>query len=644
MLFSQKESAANRPHRREKPDPGPRRTHGISALTRPFSYSVLFLAGALLAFVAILTPGPAAAEPVHAIAMHGKPAMPPDFTHFLYVNPDAPKGGKITYGVVGTFDNLNPFILKSMRTTARGVIDPEYGNLVYEGLMVRSHGEPFTLYGLLAQTVEWDEERTFIQYNLNPKARWSDGKPVTPEDVIFTFEILRDKGRPPYSTRLDRVAKLEKVGTHSVRVTFNEKSNREFPLILSLTPILPKHATSAETFDQSTLTPPIGSGPYLVDQVKPGESIVYKRNPDYWGRDLPVKRGLDNYDEIRVEYFLSETAQFEAFKKGVFDVYPDGSATNWKRGYDFPAVRNGDVIKETYKSQTPSGMFGFVFNLRRPLFQDRRVRKAMTMLFDFEWANRSLYDNVYTRTQSYWQGSTLSALGRPANEREKELLAPFPDAVTPDVMEGTYKLPVSDGSGRDRRIQRAAFDLLREAGYAIKDGKLVDGSGKPFAFEVMTQNEGQEKLAVAYQRSLATLGIAMSIRTVDDAQYQQRSQTFDYDMIIKSFPSSLSPGFEQLGRWGSAARDTPGSFNYAGVADPAVDAMIEAMLNARSDKDFEAAVRAFDRVLISNYYVVPAYHLGQSWLAHWKHIAGPSGMPPLYGYYLPAWWDTRAGK
>lgn len=613
-------------------------------MTRHFLTSALRMAGTVIALSIAAAAFPARAEPVHGISMHGAPGLAPDFTHFLFANPDAPKGGKIAYGVVGTFDNLNPFILKSMRTTARGVIDGDYGNLVYEGLMIRSHGEPFTLYGLLAKSVEWDDERSFIQYNLNPAARWSDGAPVTPEDVIFTFEIMRDKGRPPYSTRLDRVAKMEKVGEHSVRFTFNEKSNREFPLILSLTPILPKHATNAETFDQSTLTPGIGSGPYRIGTVKPGESITYVRNPDYWGRDLPVKRGLDNYDEIKIEYFLSETAQFEAFKKGVFDVYPDGSATNWKRGYDFPAVKNGDVIKETFKSQTPSGMFGFVFNLRRPLFQDRNLRKAMTMLFDFEWANRNLYDNVYTRTQSYWQGSNLSALGKSAGAKEKELLAPFPDAVTEDVMDGSYKLAVSDGSGRDRRIQRAAYELLQQAGYTIKDGKLVDASGKQLAFEVMTQNEGQEKLAVAYQRSLAVLGIAMSIRTVDDAQYQQRSQTFDYDMIVKSFPSSLSPGFEQLGRWGSAARDVQGSFNYAGVADPAVDAVIDAMLNARTQEDFQAAVRAFDRVLISNYYVVPTYHLAQSWMAHWKHITGPAGMTPLYGYYLPAWWDTQAGK
>lgn len=613
-----------------------RRARGLLATFIPAALAMLMLApsGTPIAH----------AEPVHAIAMHGSPSLPADYTHFLYTNPKAPKGGEVTYGVVGSFDSLNPFILKSMRTTARGVIDQQYGNLVFEPLMMRAQGEPFSLYGLLAKTVEWDEDRTFIQFNLNPDARWSDGKPVTAEDVIFTFELFRDKGRPPYSTRLDRVEKMEKVGENSVRFTFNDTSNREFPMVLALTPILPKHATDAENFDKSTLESPIGSGPYRVAAVEPGERIIYERNKDYWAKDLPVKKGQDNYDKITIEYFLSENTLFEAFKKGVIDIYPDGSVTNWLRGYDFPAAKNKDVVKETYKNQTPSGMYGFVFNTRRPIFQDKAVRKALTMLFDFEWVNKNLYENVYTRTQSYWQGSTLSSYNRSASNAEKKLLAPFPDAVDPDVMDGSFRLPVSDASGQDRKIQRAAFDILKDAGYTIKDRQMVGPDGRPLAFEVMTQNEGQEKLAIAYQRSLAPLGIKMSIRTVDDAQYQQRSQDFDYDMIVKSYPSSLSPGIEQIGRWGSKAKDLPGSFNFAGVADPAVDAMIDAMLNARSQDDFQASVRAFDRVLLSGYYIVPTYHLGESYLAHWQRVTGPSGMPPLYGYYLPAWWDKNAGK
>lgn len=586
----------------------------------------------------------AAAEPVHGIAMHGEPALPADFTHLPYVNPDAPKGGRVSYGVVGTFDSVRPFIIKSMRTTARGIVDPEFGNLIYETLMQRSQDEPFTLYGLLAETVEWDEERSFIQYNLNPEARWSDGKPVTADDIIFTMELLRDKGRPPFSTRLSRVEKMEKVSDLSVRFTFNETSNREFPLILSLSPVLPKHATDVENFDQSTLEPGIGSGPYRISEIKPGERITFTRREDYWARDLPIKRGIDNYDEITVEYFLSETSQFEAFKKGLFDVYPDGSATNWARGYDFPAVATGEVVRKEYDRQTPSGMYGFVFNTRRPIFNDIRVRHALTLLFDFEWANRSLYDNAYSRTRSFWDGSELSSYGKPADDREREILAPFPDAVPETMMEGEWRLPMTDGSGRDRKIQRAALTLLQDAGYQIADGQLMDAEGQPFSFALMTQNEGQEKLAVAYQRSLAALGIEMSIRTVDDAQYQQRSQTFDYDMIMKSFSSSLSPGAEQINRWGSASRDIQGSFNFAGAASPAVDAAIDALLNARTAVDFHSAVRAYDRVLMGGYYVIPAFHLGKSWVAHRSRIVEPNTPTPLYGYHLPAWWDRTAQR
>ncbi|HXV30265.1 MAG TPA: extracellular solute-binding protein [Sinorhizobium sp.] len=599
----------------------------------------------LSGLVMLLATGPlaneAVAEPVHAIAMHGEPALPADFKHFPYVNPDVKKGGKIAYGVVGTFDSLNPFILKSMRTTARGMWDPAYGNLVYEALMQRSQDEPFTMYGLLAETVEWDDDRTFIQFNLNPKARWADGQPVTAEDVIFTFELLRDKGRAPFSNRLSKVGKMEKVGARSVRFTFKEDADREFPLLLALSPVLPKHAIDLETFDRTTLAPPLGSGPYRVAEVKPGERIVYRRNPDYWGKDLPSKIGIDNYDEISVEYFLQENTLFEAFKKGEVDVYPEGSATKWARAYDFPAVSSGDVIKESFKPKTPSGMLGFVFNTRRPMFDNIKLRQGLALVFDFEWVNKNLFDGAYTRTQSYWQNSSLSFLGAAADDRELELMGDVRERIGPAILDGTYRLPVTDGSGRDRNVLREAVTLLREAGYVIKDGKMVDAKSTPLTFEIMSQNAGQEKIALAYQRFLAPLGIVATVRTVDDSQYQQRSQSFDYDVIIKSFPSSLSPGVEQVGRWSSQSRDRQGSENFAGVADKDVDKLINNILQAQTPEDFTAAVRAHDRLLINNSYVVPLYHLDAQWIARWKHIARPSTVP-LYGYQLPTWWDERA--
>ena len=583
----------------------------------------------------------AAAEPLHGIAMHGQPALPADYKSFPYVNPDVKKGGHITYGVVGTFDNLNPFILKSMRTTARGMWDPDYGNLVYESLLQRSRDEPFTLYGLLAESVEWDDNRTFIQFNLNPKAKWADGQPVTAEDVMFTFELLRDKGRVPFSTRLNLVSKMQKVGERSVRFTFNDKADRETPMIFGLMPVLPKHLIDPETFDRTSLTALVGSGPYKIATVKPGESITFERDPNYWGKDIPSKVGMDNYDRITVQYFLQDTTLFEAFKKGDVDVYPDGSPGHWATAYNFPAVSSGAVIKDTFQPQLPSGMFGFVFNTRRPMFQNVKLREGLSLVFDFEWANKNLFSGAYKRTESFWQNSELSSFGVPADAHELAMLGPLKDKIDPEILDGTYKLPVTDGSGRDRKVLKQAVDVLKEAGYSIKNGKMTDAKGKALAFEIMTQNADQEKLAIAYQRSLQTLGISTSIRTVDDSQYQSRTNSFDYDVIVKSYVSSLSPGNEQLSYWASASRDREGSSNFAGVADPDVDTAIKHLLTARSDEDFTAAVRSHDRLLLSGHYVLPLYHIDQQWIARSKRIGHPDKVP-LYGYQLPAWWDQSA--
>lgn len=588
--------------------------------------------------------GAAHAEPVHGVAMHGNPALPADFKNFPYVNPSVKKGGKIAYGVVGTYDSLNPFNLKSIRTTARGMWDNIFGNLVYESLMVRSSDEPFTLYGLLAESVEWDEARSYIQFNLNPKAKWSDGQPVTPEDVIFSMEVLRDKGRTPFNARLKPVEKMEKIGERSVRFTFNKLADREFPLILaSGTPILPKHIINAATFDQSSLAIPTGSGPYKVKTVNPGQKIVYERDPNYWGKDIPSKIGFDNYDELSVEYFLQENTLFEAFKKGAIDVYLEGNPTHWSRAYDFPAVDSGDVIKDVFKPNVPSGMVGFVFNLRRPAFQNEHVRKALATAFDFEWANRNLFDGAYTRTQSYWQNSSLSSLGKPADQKELALLGDAVKKIPKNILDGKTEFPATDGSGGDRKVLRDVVETLKKGGYTIKGGKMVNDSGVPMAFEIMTQNQDQEKVAISFQRTLKMIGVDLSIRTVDDAQYQSRSGNFDYDIIMKSYPSSLSPGIEQIGRWGSDSKDRQGSFNFAGLADPDVDRIIQAMLNARSREDFETAVRAYDRLLLAGNYLVPLYHIPEQWVARWKHIEHSDKLP-LYGYQLPTWWDARAQK
>ncbi|TPK70317.1 ABC transporter substrate-binding protein [Mesorhizobium sp. B2-4-15] len=586
-----------------------------------------------------LSLAPAQSEPKYAIAMQGEPALPPDYTHFSYVNPDAPKGGSITYCVVGSFDNLNPFILKSLRTTARGMMDTIFGNLVFEPLMQRNYDEPFSLYGLLADSADMDSERKSIEFHLNPSAKWSDGEPVTPEDVLFTYDVLTAKGRPPYSARMSMIAKLEKTGDHSVRFTFNDKANREFPLIIALTPIIPKHAFAKETFDKTTLKPLIGSGPYTVDKVQPGQRIVFKRNPDYWGKDLPSKRGFDNYDQITIEYFLNANAKTEAFKKGICAIDDETDPVKRERDIDFPAFRKGDVKAENFDTGIPPVVTGFLFNTRLPKFSNPVVRRALGMLYDFEWANKNLFDGKYTRTMSYWQNSELSALGHPASDREKALLAPYPGRVPADVMDGTYQPPVTDGSGNDRKVLRAAFDLLKSIGYHVQDGTMLDPQGKPFGFEIIAASQDEERLATIYQRTLQKIGINVTIRSLDGDQIQSRKQRLDFEMLFGSsgFNNSLSPGSEQVGRWSSSEAMREGTFNLAGVADPAIDAAIDAMLNARTKEDYVAAVRVLDRLLISGNYIVPMQYNTQQWLAYWNYLEHPR-KTPIFGYQLPSWW------
>ncbi len=576
-----------------------------------------------------------------AIAMHGSPALGVDFTHFPYANPESPKGGKITYGVVGTFDGLNPFVIRSFRTTARGLFaDEQFGGLVYESLMVRSRDEPFTLYGLVADGVKLNDERTEITFHLNPKAKFSDGVAITADDVLFTINLLKSKGRPPFDRYMKRIEHIEKLDNLTVKMEFLQSKDREFPFILaSSIPVLPKHAIDIDNFEKNGLNPIPGSGPYIISRVDPGERIIYTRNPDYWGNDLAVNRGLNNFDTVQIEYFRNDNTRFEAFKKGSLDVFLEEPANpnRWRLSYNFPAVRDGEVIKESFKKRTPADMIGFVFNTRRPIFKDRQVRQALSLMFDFEWVNHNLFNDVYSRTEGFWSGSNLSSVGKPATEKEKQLLRPFPDAVLPEVMDGTWHSVKTDGSGIDRASAEKAWKLLQDAGYRIQNQQAIGHDGKPLQFEIMTQSLEEEKIALAYQRSLARIGIEAEVRTVDDTQYQNRLTSFDYDMIIGKLKASLSPGNEQLNRWGSASRDLEGSFNFAGTADPAIDAMIAALLKARSNEDFIASVRALDRVLISGSYYLPLYHLPDQWIARWSRIEYPA-YTPLYGYRLPAWW------
>ena len=602
------------------------------ALRRPLAAAVATALGLGL------MPQIAAAVPMHGIAIIGDPALPAGFDHLPYANPDAPKGGKITYGVVGTFDSLNSFIVQGGTTSARGLSDPAFGNLVFETLLARSADEPFTLYGLLAETVETPPDRSWVEFTLNPSAKFSDGVPVTVDDVIFSMEILRDKGRPNYKATFSKIDSFEKVGDRGIRFNIASSHDRELPLILGLMPILAKHAIDPDTFDKSTLTPIIGSGPYILSEVHAPDYTVFKRNPDYWAKDLPIKRGFDNYDEIRVDYYRDAETMFQAFTKGLYDVQPEGDPATWNTAYNFPAVTDGSVVKETFKTGSPKGMTGFAFNTRRPLFADIRVRKALAKLLDFDWINRNLYYGAFVRADGYFNDSVLSSIGTPASDKEKALLAPFPGAVDPDVMNGTYHAVSSNVAGGDRTVLRDVVDELKAAGYELRGSTMVNAAtGAPFAFEIMVATKDDEKIALAYQQTLARIGIAVTVRTVDSTQFELRRKTFDFDMVRNSWSASLSPGNEQINRWSSTVADAQGSFNYPGAKQPAIDALIDDMLAAPTKDDFVAAVRAYDRVLISGYYVVPFFYLPDQWVARWTRIERPQ-TTSLAGYQLETWW------
>src|SRR5262245_24233126 len=569
--------------------------------------------------------------------MHGEPREAAGFAHFPYANPEAPKGGRAVFAMQGSFDGLNPLIVKGV--SAEGV--REY---VYESLLARAYDEPFSLYGLIAASVETPADRSSVEFTLRPEAKFSDGTPITTADVIFSHALLRDHGRPNHRSYYRKVAKVEETGPNKVKFTFDASGDREMPLIIGLMPVLPRHLIDPDQFEKTTLAAPVGSGPYKVAKVDPGKSITFSRDPAYWGRDLAVNRGLYNFNEITYDYYRDGGSMFEAFKSGLVQFRYEEDPTRWTEGYTFPSLRDGRVIKEELPVETPAGMLALVFNTRRPIFADQRVREALIKLFDFEWVNRTLYHGQYARTESYFARSDLSSHRCSADTIERALLAPYASQVKPSIMDGTFSFPASDGSGENRDGRSEALELLGQAGDQLKGGKLVNvATGEPFQFEILAATRVQERLLLTYASALKQVGIDARIRQIDSAQYQRRKQTYDFDMIQYFWPVSLSPGNEQSFRWGSEAAVTEGSFNYPGVKSAAVDAMIEAMLTAEDQQSFVSAVRALDRVLLSGDYVIPLFHLPRQWIAHWRELKRPE-TTPLYGYQIDTWWvDPSSG-
>lgn len=592
-----------------------------------------FLAGVLALLGSVFLHDTARADVIRGptIAMHGTPAFP-DMA-MRYVNPNAPKGGRLVFGLLGTFDSLNPMIVK-------GLALPQIRGYVVESLLARGNDEAFTLYALLAESVETDDARSYVTFRINPKARFSDGTPVTAEDVLFSRELLRTRGRPNHRIFYSKVVKAEALDRLTVRFDLTGVGDRELPLILGLMPILPKHAIDEATFEDTSLTAPMGSGPYTVGNVRAGASITLTRNPDYWGRDLPINRGLWNFDEVRFEYFRDANTAFEAYKRGLYDFRVETEPLRWATGYDFPALREGQLVKEELANGQPQPSDFLVFNTRRPQFADIRVREALTLLFDFEWINKNYFFDLYKRSGSYFPGSELAAYGRPASEAERALLKPFMSELRADVLDGTFKLPAYDASGRDRETLRRAIRLLLEAGYELSNNVLKDRkTGAPFTFELLVTTRDQERIALTFVRDLKRAGINATIRVVDAVQFDQRRIAFDFDMIQNRWDQSLSPGNEQAFYFGSSAADANGSRNYMGVKSPAVDAMIAALLATREQTDFVAAVRALDRTLMSGFYVIPVFNVPSQWVSRWTRISRPE-RTSLFGILPETWWQA----
>jgi len=568
----------------------------------------------------------------HGFAMHGDLKYGPGFAHFEYVNPRAPKGGEVRLAAIGTFDSLNPFILKGIPAAGLGE--------VFDTLTVGAADEPFSQYGLVAETIETPADRSWVAFTLRRGARFHDGSPITADDVVWTFETLKRKGHPFYRAYYRHVLRAEKAGERRVKFVFERGDNRELPLIVGQMPVLSRAYWAGRDFEKTTLEPPLGSGPYRVETVEPGRSITYRRVRDYWGAGLPVNVGRDNFDVIRYDYYRDTTVALEAFKAGHYDFRQENVAKHWATAYTGPAVSQGLIRREEIPHEVPTGMQGYVFNERRPLFRDRRVRWALAHAFDFEWTNKHLFYGAYTRTRSYFSNSELAARGLPSPE-ELRVLEPLRGLVPEEVFTREYVPPTTDGSGNIRENLRIALDLLRQAGWQVRGQRLVDAQGRPFEFEILGNDPSFERVHLPFVRNLERLGIVARVRTVDSAQYQTRLDTFDFDMTVAVWGQSLSPGNEQRDFWHSESADVPGSRNLAGIKDPAVDRLVELVIQAPDRPSLVARTRALDRVLLWGHHVIPHWHIRAWRVAYWDKFARPA-VAPKYALGFDTWWVDPA--
>jgi microcin C transport system substrate-binding protein len=593
------------------------------------------LVAATLALGLVL-PGLAAAqsgEKTHALTLGDAPKYGPDFKQLDYVNPQAPKGGTYRNAALGSFDSFNPYIVRG---------DPAAIGGLYETLTTQVDDDSLSEYGLIAESMELAPDKSWIIFNLRESARWHDGKSVTADDVVFSFNVLKEKGQPFYRYYFGNVTKAEVLGPHQVKFTFVDGNNRELPVIMGQLPVLPKHYWEGRQFEEPSLEIPLGSGPYKVKSFEAGRSITMERVPDYWGKDLPVNIGTNNYDEIRTEYYRDPTVIIEAFKAGKFDLRSENIAKQWATAYESPALREGRFKMEQIETDNPQGMQGFGMNLRRPIFQDRRVRQALILAFDFEWSNKTLFFGQYKRTRSYFQNSEMEAKGLPSPE-ELAILEPYRGKIPDEVFTSEYQPPLTDGSGNNRDNLARAAQLLDEAGWKLENGRRIK-DGRTFEIEFLLQaGDSFERVVQPYAKALDRLGITLTLRPVDASQYQQLSEAYDFDMISSLFPQSLSPGNEQRDFWGSAAADQPGGRNEIGIKDPVVDEIIEKLIAAPDRATLITYCRALDRILQWSNFVVPNWHLGAVRIAYWDKFGRPDKLPePTYGIGTSAWWIDPA--
>ena len=565
----------------------------------------------------------------HAIAMHGEPKYPDSFQYVDYANPDAPKGGKIILSSTGSYDSFNPFILKG--TAAAGI-----GNL-YETLTTGSSDEAFTEYGLIAKTIEWPDDRSWVAFTIREEAVWHDGKKISPEDVIWTFNTLMEKGHPFYKYYYGDVVEVIQENDNKVRFNFKGNTNLELPLIVGQLPVLPKHYWTNKNFEETSMDIPIGSGPYKIKTFDAGRTITYELDSDYWGKNIPIKKGTENFGVIQYEYYKDRSIEREAFKSGDIDLFSENTSKDWATSYDTPAVQNGLIKKELIEHQNPQGMQGFAFNTRKEIFEDKRVREALSYAFDFEWTNKNLFYNAYKRTNSFFENSELASSGVPLGG-ELDLLNDYRELLPQKLFQEEYNPPKTDGSGFMRKELQEATKLLQDAGWELQEGKLINKkSGSKFEFELLLVSPAFERIVLPFKDNLAKLGIDVSVRTIDSAQYQNRLDGFDFDMIVSTFSQSLSPGNEQRNFWGSDAAKTNGSRNIIGISNEVIDSLIEKVISAKDREDLIVTTRALDRVLLWNHYVIPQWHISAYRTLYWDIFDKPS-VRPKYSLGTHTWW------